>query len=178
MSCALAPHTSVPDDAENDGIAEVRSFLAAHAARGTDVAPRYLLVGSAEGEQVELPRPIHDAHLLVAESLAAGKAVTVAPVSELLTTQQAADLLDVSRPTVVRLADAGHLPSERHGNRRRIRLGDLLSYRERRRHEQYAMLAATSVDAADEDDIEQVRERLREARRAVSARHRWTASRA
>lgn len=170
MSSALAPHTYVPDDAERDGIAEVRSFLAAHAARGTDVAPRYLLVGSAEGEQVELPRPIYDALLLVAESLAAGRAVTVAPESKLLTTQQAADLLGVSRPTVVRLADAGDLPSERHGNRRRIRLGDLLSYREMRRHDQYAMLAATSVDLDDEDDIEQVRVRLREARRAVSAR--------
>lgn len=172
MSTALAPHTYVPDDTETDGIAEVRSFLAAHAARGSDVAPRYLLVGSAEGEQVELPRPIYDALLLVAESLAAGRAVTVAPESKLLTTQQAADLLGVSRPTVVRLADAGVLPSERHGNRRRIRLGDLLAYRDERRDEQYAMLAATSVDVDDEDDIEQVRERLREARREVSARRR------
>lgn len=175
MRSALAPHTYVPDDAETESIAEVRSFLAAHTARGADVTPRYLLLGSAEGEQVELPRPIYDALLLVAESLAAGRAVTVAPESKLLTTQQAADLLGVSRPTLVRLADAGDLPSERHGNRRRIRLGDLLSYRERRRDEQYAMLAATSVDVDDEDDIEQVREQLRAARRAVAARRRAAA---
>ena len=102
--------------------------------------------------------------------------MTVAPEATLLTTQQAADLLGVSRPTVVRLIDAGSLPSERHGNRRRIRLGDLLSYREQRRAEQYAMLAATAVDIDDEDDIDQVRQHLKDARRAVASRRRAAAS--
>lgn len=172
MSTSLAPHTYLPSDAGTEEIAEVRSFLAAQSARDADMSPRYLLVGSGEGEQVELPRPIYEALLQVADALAAGKAVTVAPEATLLTTQQAADLLGVSRPTVVRLIDAGVLPSERHGNRRRIRLGDLLAYRERRRAEQYAMLAATAVDIDDEDNIDQVREQLREARRAVAARRR------
>lgn len=176
MSPALAPHTYLPSDAATEQIAEVRSFLKAQGARGADVTPRYLLVGSSEGEQVELPRPIYEALLLVADSLAAGKAVTVAPEATLLTTQQAADLLGVSRPTVVRLIDAGSLPSERHGNRRRIRLGDLLSYREQRRAEQYAMLAATAVDIDDEDDIDQVRQHLKDARRAVASRRRAAAS--
>lgn len=176
MRPALAPHTYLPDEAGTEEIAEVHSFLAAHAARGSDIAPRYLLVGSAEGEQVELPRPIYDALRLVADSLAAGKAVTVAPEATMLTTQQAADLLGVSRPTVVRLIDSGALPCERHGNRRRVRLGDLLEYREHRRNEQYAMLAATAVDIEDEDDIDQVRERLRAARHAVAARRRSAAT--
>ena len=96
------------------------------------------------------------------------------PGDALPTENELCDLLGVSRPTVVRLADAGALPSERYGNRRRIRLGDLLAYRDERRDQQYAMLAATSVDVNDEDDIEQVRERLREARREVSARRRST----
>lgn len=172
MSSALAPRTYLPSDTDTAEIAEVRSFLAAHAARGTDLAPRYLLVGSEEGEQVELPRPIYDALLLVAESLAEGRGVTVAPESKLLTTQQAADLLGVSRPTVVRLTDTGALASERHGNRRRIRLGDLLAYRERRRDEQYAMLAATAVDLDEEDDVEEVRRQLRAARHQVAERRR------
>ncbi|UZN02693.1 helix-turn-helix domain-containing protein [Cellulomonas sp. S1-8] len=175
MSAALAPHTYLPSDADSDEIAEVRSFLAAHARRGTDVEPRYLLVGSAEGEQVELPRPIYEALLLVAESLASGKGVTVAPESQQLTTQQAADLLGVSRPTVVRLADAGSLPSERFGNRRRIRLGDLLAYREQRRSDQYEMLATTAIELDEEDDIELAQERLRVARHAVAARRRAAA---
>lgn len=168
MNVRLAPHTYLPSEVDTDDLAEVRSFLEAHASRGGDVAPRYLLVGGREGEQVELPRPVYDALLLVAEALAAGKGVTVAPESALLTTQQAADLLGVSRPTVVRLADLGDIPVERHGNRRRIRLGDLLAYRERRREDQYAVLAATSGDEVEVDDVPDPRE----SRRAVARRRR------
>jgi len=172
MAPSLAPHTYLPTDVERDEIAEVRSFLAAHARRGGTVEPRYLLVGSTEGDQIELPRPIYDALVLVAESLASGKGVTVAPESQMLTTQQAADLLGVSRPTVVRLTDAGELASERHGNRRRIRLGDVLEYRERRRRHQYETLAATGVDLNHEDDVDHVTARLRTARRALADRRR------
>ena len=176
MSPALAPHTYLPTDVGSDEIAEVRSFLAAHAGRGAPVEPRYLLVGSAEGDQLELPRPIYDALVLVAESLASGKGVTVAPESQMLTTQQVAELLGVSRPTVVRLTDTGELPSERHGNRRRIRLGDVLAYRERRRQDQYEALAATGVTLDEEDDVAEVGARLRTARRETAA-HRRAASR-
>lgn len=171
MTAATASHTYLPT-APVDQAAEVVSFLKAHAARGGERTPRYYLVGDAEGEQVELPRPMFEALLQVADALASGRAVTVAPEASLLTTQQAADLLGVSRPTVVRLIDSGALPAERHGNRRRILLGDLLEYRERRRDAQYAMLAATSVPIEDEDDIEHARESVRAARREAAARRR------
>ena len=55
-------------------------------------------------------------------ALHAGKAVTIAPQTMKLTTQQAADLLGVSRPTVVRLITDGTLPAERIGNRHRLLL--------------------------------------------------------
>ena len=58
--------------------------------------------------------------------------------SKLLTTQQAADLLGVSRPTVVKLIEEGALPAETPGKRRRmVKLDDLLEYRAHRREEQY-----------------------------------------
>ena len=63
----------------------------------------------------------------------AGKAVTVAPQSQLLTTQQAADLLGVSRPTVVKLIEDGALPADTPGKRRRlVELDDALDDRARR----------------------------------------------
>lgn len=173
-AAALAAHTYLPTDA-SDSVADVLSFLSAHtAARGSDVTPRYLLVGASEGDQVEVPETVYQALRQVVESLAAGRAVTVAPHAPTLTTQEAADLLGVSRPTVVRLIDSGILPCERIGSRRKVLLRDLLEYREQRRRHQYEMLAATSVGLDDEDDPAQVVAELRAARRIVAARHRST----
>ena len=155
----------------SDDAAQVRSFLAAHERKhGSRPVPRYLLAGDDEGQQIELPETVYRALVQVVEALAAGKAVTVTPQEPQLTTQQAADLLGVSRPTVVRLIDSGELCAERHGNRRRLLLSDVLAYRERRRQRQYAMLAATAVDLDAEDDPQDVIERLREARKAVTRR--------
>lgn len=166
---SLASHTFVPGESAS-GLAEVHSFLTLHAARrGSVPEPRYLLVGSEEGEQIELPETVYQALVQVVDALAAGKAVTVAPTEPRLTTQQAADLLGVSRPTVVRLIESGELAAERNGNRRRLALGDVLAYRERRRARQYAFLAATAVDSEDEDDPAVMIERLREARTQVAA---------
>ena len=104
----------------------------------------------------------------VVDALAAGKAVTVTPTEPQLTTQQAADLLGVSRPTVVRMIDSGELRAERNGSRRRLLLSDVLEYRERRRQRQYAMLEATAVDIDDEDDPADVIAQLRAARQSVA----------
>jgi len=162
----------VPEES-GSGAAEVLSFLAAHAERrGAEPARRFLLVGSGEGEQIELPGTVYQALVQVVEALAAGKAVTVSPQEPQLTTQQAADLLGVSRPTVVRMIESGELAAERNGNRRRLLLSDVLAYRERRRARQYAMLAATSVDIDDEDDPAEMIERLREARKTAAAARR------
>ncbi len=172
MGVGLAAHTYEPV-ASPEQVAEVRSFLAAHAVRhGAAPAPRYLLAGGAEGEQIELPETVYRVLVQVVDALAAGKAVTVTPTEPQLTTQQAADLLGVSRPTVVRLIDSGELSAERNGNRRRLLLGDVLTYRELRRQRQYAALAATAVDIDDEDDPAEVIRRLRDARATVAAERR------
>lgn len=168
MSANLATQTYVPESSE-PGAAEVLSFLEAQAAKGrSGPGRRFLLIGSDEGEQIELPATVYQALLKVVVSLAAGKAVTVAPTEPQLTTQQAADLLGVSRPTVVRMIESGELAAERNGNRRRVLLGDVLAYRERRRARQYAMLEATAVDPEDEDDPAEMIERLRAARKAAA----------
>ena len=73
-----------------------------------------------------------------------GLAVTVAPRPMTLTTQQAADLLGITGPTVIKILDAGGIPFDRVGTHRRLRLLDVLDYRQRRRAAQYAALAATA----------------------------------
>lgn len=85
-----------------------------------------------DGDRLVLPREIFEVLSSVVEAMARGQAVTIAPVYQLLTTQQAADLIGVSRPTFVRLLDGGEIPYERPGRHRRVRLVDVLDYRERR----------------------------------------------
>jgi excisionase family DNA binding protein len=70
----------------------------------------------------------------------AGRAITVAPLAQRLTTQEAADLLGVSRPTLIKLLEDGKIPFEQPGRHRRIRLDDLLAYRDRRRKERSEIL--------------------------------------
>lgn len=157
---------------EPEEVASLLSFLDAHEAiRGTKPAPRYLLVGADEGDSVELPASVHLVLRQVVEALKAGKAVTVAPQNKLLTTQQAADLLGVSRPTVVKLIDARVLPAITPGKRRRmIKLDDLLAYRAKRREEQYRALLEISDDYDEPDDAPEVMaEEFRRIRSEVAA---------
>jgi excisionase family DNA binding protein len=167
----LKQQTYLPDA---DGrMAVVYDFLQAHeeAGRGP-VEPRYFLSGSAPGDRVELPVEIYRLLHQVIGALRQGLAVTVAPLTQTLTTQQAAELLGVSRPTVVKLLDENKIPYERAGTHRRIMLRDLVDYRERRRAEQYAALEATAIDFDDEEDLGTALERVREARRVVARRRR------
>jgi excisionase family DNA binding protein len=94
---------------------------------------RALLIGPDRNEDpVELPASAFKALKSVAEAMAKGQTIALMPYGLHLTTQQAADLLHVSRPHVVKLCDAGELPFERVGSHRRIRIEDLIAYRERR----------------------------------------------
>jgi excisionase family DNA binding protein len=130
------------------------------------------LAGSSPGDRVALPAEVYRMLRQVVEALRQGFAVTVAPLAQTLTTQQAADLFGVSRPTVIKLLDEDRIPFERVGTHRRILLRDLLVYREQRRAEQYAALEATAADIDDEQDLDTALEQLQEARRTVTARRR------
>lgn len=165
----ITEQTYLPDTGED--LSQVLRFLVDHAT-GPDASPGYMLVGPRRGDRVAVPAEVHRVLVQVVESLQAGQAVTVAPLSMTLTTQQAADLLNVSRPTVVKLIEDGQLPSERISHRRQLRLADVLAYRERRRDEQLAAIAATSVPLDEHDDPVEVLTRLAAARKAVAARRR------
>ncbi len=175
---SLDQQTYVP--ATEDKVAEVLSFIKAHEdARGSRPAAHYFLAGPEEGDQVELPESAYRALLLVVEAMAAGKAVTVAPQNKLLTTQQAADLLGVSRPTVIKLIDSGELPAETPGTRRRmIKLDDVLACKARRRDAQYAALMELAVDDiyAPDEEPEVTAEQVAQVRAAIAARRRTKAN--
>lgn len=172
---ALSQQTYVGDDAV--GVARVHDFLAAHEAAGREApVPQYFLAGATLGDQVEIPEEIHKVLLQVIDSLQRGLAVSIAPQSKTLTTQQAGDLLGISRPTLVKLLDEHKIPFERVGTHRRVLLIDVLDYRERRRNEQYNALEAMRSTLDDETPVEEVLEKARQTRRALGAQRREKAA--
>ena len=101
--------------------------------------------------RVDLPTELVSLLLVVAEAAGSGEAVSVVvgnpppaiePAAEELSSQQAADLLNVSRPYVVKLARAGALPHRKVGNRHRFAADDVLAYRDQERRRREAVLAA------------------------------------
>ncbi|WP_165063574.1 helix-turn-helix domain-containing protein [Paludisphaera rhizosphaerae] len=81
------------------------------------------------GETMTLPPSAERALLQVLEELGRGRAIAVTPVESELSTQQAADILNVSRPYVAKLVDEGALPARKVGLHRRLLLGDVLTYK-------------------------------------------------
>lgn len=95
---------------------------------------------AADGTHIELPEELYYVLEEVVTALSQGLAITVAPQHTVLTTSQAADLLGISRPTLVRLLEAGEIPFDKPGRHRRVRLRDVLAYQERARRARAAGL--------------------------------------
>ena len=93
-----------------------------------------------DGHEAPVPsslvRLIHD----LASLLAGGQAVAVVAVQKQLTTQQAADILNVSRPYLVQLLDRGEIPCTRKTTHRRVRFDDVMAFKRRRDAERLAGL--------------------------------------
>jgi excisionase family DNA binding protein len=92
-------------------------------AQGTPV-----LLGPS-GERIELPESVFTVLRQLVHHLAQGRVVMVVPVNKELTTQEAADILNVSRPYLVKLLDEGKIPFVKTGTHRRIQFADLMAYK-------------------------------------------------
>jgi len=105
--------------------------------------------GDTDDVTVRLPREAFELLLEVLGQMANGNAVTIVPVHTELTTHQAAEILNVSRPYLIGLLEAGEIPYRRVGTHRRIRLTDLMAYKQQddaRRDEVLAELTRQSED--------------------------------
>ncbi|MDG3008307.1 excisionase family DNA-binding protein [Paludisphaera mucosa] len=119
--------------------------LAAHLDRDAEL--RLEVKGTKE--ELKLPATALRLLVRVLAELGRGNAITLTPLRAELTTQQAADLLNVSRPHLVKLLDEGAMPSTKVGSHRRVLLTNLMAYREEwhaKRHATLDELAALSQD--------------------------------
>ncbi|MFY2556909.1 helix-turn-helix domain-containing protein [Corallococcus terminator] len=119
---------SAPPDQQAEVVALSRMLGGATTQR--KLAAQCQLVGPT-GEHIAIPEAVFYVLERVVEVMARGDAITVVPVGKQLTTQQAADLLNVSRQYLIRLLDEKRIPYTKTGKHRRLRIEDVLSFKEK-----------------------------------------------
>lgn len=129
MAASTLERTVLPPDEPLDSLLAALDALQAPM---TEAEPLSTTLTGPDGEHLVLPAEVFEVLRDVVAALSQGQAVTVAPVHQRLTTQQAADLLGISRPTFVKLLDDGEIPYLQPGRHRRVLLSNVLAYRERR----------------------------------------------
>lgn len=139
MTSTLSEHTVLPEEVAD--LTPLADDLAGDASGARLISPA--------GRELVLPPEMYEVVRYMITALARGLAVSVVPLHTALTTQQAARLLGLSRPTLIRLLDEGHIPYTKPGRHRRVALRDVLDYRERSRHERSRALDDMVADAED-----------------------------
>lgn len=134
----------VPD--END------SELAATASRQlARAAKASVSVRLEDGTDLQLPKAVTPLLVKILTEMAQGNAMTLIPLHAELTTQEAANLLNISRPHLNKLLEAGVLPHHKVGTHRRVRFHDLEAYREEREKERENSLSELAKQAQEEE---------------------------
>jgi excisionase family DNA binding protein len=134
-------HIPSPEDARG-------ADRALRALDGADDAPIVVRLAGRD-DAAELPVEARALLLRILGHLANGDAVTVVPVQSEVTAQQAAEILGVSRPFLIRLIDEGKLACRVVGTHRRIPLSDLLAFKEANKAERRKLAAELTAEAEE-----------------------------
>ena len=130
MTAAFASLSARPPvDAEIDSARDLYEAIGPLAERK---APAHLTISHAgETRDFTLAPAVAETLAALLEHFKAGRAVTLVPVGAMLTTQQAADMLNVSRPYLIKLIEKGDLGAVKVGRHRRLEAAEVLAYRRR-----------------------------------------------
>jgi excisionase family DNA binding protein len=121
----------LPSETEQAVANQLRQILAAQSAGGAAPSLRFL-DGQKQPAEIVLTPGLSQLLMELLRHIGRGNAVTLLPVGQMLTTQQAADLLNVSRPHLISLLEKGELEHSLVGRHRRIRAEHLFAYQRRR----------------------------------------------
>jgi excisionase family DNA binding protein len=106
---------------------------------------RPLRIVGDDQDAIEVPAVVAQLLERILGAMSAGNAVTLIPIHAELTTQQAADMLGVSRPFLIKQLDEGRIPFRKVGSHRRVRFDDLMSYKSRTDHARQQSLDALTA---------------------------------
>jgi excisionase family DNA binding protein len=132
MTRTASVDITLPEESEVRAAVQGQRELAAYLATNFETQRIQILDDRNIAHQIELPTSALRLLVDILAELAVGNAVRVVPVHAELTTQEAADLLNVSRPHFIKLLETHALPYHRTGKHRRIRFDDLMKFKVKR----------------------------------------------
>jgi excisionase family DNA binding protein len=146
-SVSVAEHEPLMPTSEDIRLAKQSGrVLAAQLGKPTRLR---LVKDGRDSEVVVLPNSAMRLFVDMLGHMARGDAVMLVPVNAELTTQRAADLLNVSRPFLIRLLEKGEIPHHMVGTHRRVRASDLMAYKERIDKQRMAILDELAREAQE-----------------------------
>lgn len=152
MSTIAAGRSVKPGEVDAEAAARalrrIKDYLQTHPQDASDIG---ILVEGGADDALIVPRPVVElvAHML--GQLAAGRGISVIPSQAELSTQQAADMLNVSRPYLIGLLESGKIRFRTVGRHRRVRFEDLMEYK---RHDDLERRSAADDLADLSQDLE------------------------
>ena len=138
---ALTQSLHIPTEEETKISKESSRILASHISEGV----RHLKIVEADGseETATIPAVAYRLFVDILTQMSQGNAVTIIPIHAELTTQEAADLINVSRPFLIKQLEEGIIPYNKVGKHRRVRFTDLMEYK-------------TNIDAARSKVLDEI----------------------
>ena len=127
-----SPESVLPQEKEQESIAQLAQILSRES-----VQPKLV---TSNGEEILLPESVCNILRQAVQAITSDQAVSIVRYNRELTTQQAANILNVSRPFLVKLLDEGAIPYIKVGSHRRIQLKDLIIYKEQRKVQRRQLL--------------------------------------
>lgn len=120
----------IPTEDEAQISQESSRILANHIFHHRSTRRLKIVEDDGSEQDVVIPAAAYSLLIDILSQMAQGNAVTIIPIHAELTTQEAADILNVSRPFLIKLIEASVIPCRKVGRHRRIRFEDLMNYKQ------------------------------------------------
>jgi excisionase family DNA binding protein len=143
---SLTAHRQLPPTSSDAALARTSGRVLARYAEA-DRPLRLRITDAGQEKLIELPAGAVTLLMNILDAMATGRGVTLVPEDVELTTVQAAEILAVSRPFLIKLLDEGAIPHRKVGKHRRVRLEDVIAYKEKIDRDREAVLDELAAQA-------------------------------